>query len=125
MTKTRMERSAYNAGRSPRVVKKKSEEILQDSIIELAKLLGYLHYHTHDSRRSPEGFPDLVLAHVKTGVVLWIECKSEHGELSDDQAKWGRALVAGNARYFIFRPHDWAGGTVESVLRTWAKRKDV
>ena len=71
--------------------RKKEEEILQDSIIELAKLLGYLHYHTHNSRRSPEGFPDLVLAHQKTGTVLWIECKSKDGQLSEDQIKWGVA----------------------------------
>ena len=98
--------------------KKKSEEILQDSIVALAKLLGYLHYHTHDSRRSPGGFPDLVLVHVKTGTVLWIECKSEDGELSDDQKKWGTALVAGHARYYILRPRDWADGTVEAILKT-------
>jgi hypothetical protein len=35
-----------------------SEDEFRAKIIKLAKLCGYEHYHTHDSRRSAEGFPD-------------------------------------------------------------------
>ena len=105
------------------VIVRKEEQILQDSIIELAKLLGYLHYHTQDSRRSPGGFPDLVLSHEKTGFLIFIECKSETGELSVDQAKWSWALLKSAAQYRVLRPADWADGTVESVLKLGAKTK--
>ena len=103
--------------------RKKEEEQLQDSIIALAKLLGYLHYHTHDSRRSPEGFPDLVLVHKKTGILIFIECKSKSGTLSCSQGNWATALIKSSARYFILRPKDWADGTVEAILKTGAKER--
>ena len=106
--------------------RKKEEEILQDSIIALAKLLGYLHYHTHDSRRSAKGFPDLVLVHPRTGRLIFIECKAKKGSLSEEQRGWGSSLleVKGNIGYFIIRPTQWADGTVESILKGGAKRKE-
>ena len=38
-----------------------TEEQFQQQIIDLADVRGWWHYHTRDSRRSDEGFPDLVL----------------------------------------------------------------
>lgn len=40
-----------------------SESVFQSKVINMAKSLGWEHYHTHDSRRSVAGFPDLVLVH--------------------------------------------------------------
>ena len=37
------------------------ESDFQRAVIEMARLHGWLVYHTHDSRRSAPGFPDLVL----------------------------------------------------------------
>ena len=107
--------------------RKKEEEVLQDSIIELAKLLGYLSYHTHDSRRSAKGFPDLVLVHQRNGSLIFIECKSEKGITSEEQEEWGWALlkVRGKTRYYVVRPYDWSSGRVEAILKIGAKRKDV
>ena len=101
--------------------RKKEEEVLQDSIIELAKLLGYLHYHTHDSRRSAKGFPDLVLVHERTGTLIFIEVKSETGTLSKNQFIWGVALNK-VVQYHVLRPADWANGTVEHFLKLGAKQ---
>ena len=42
-----------------------SEEQFQQQVIDLATLRGWRCYHTRDSRRSAEGFPDLVLARVE------------------------------------------------------------
>ena len=39
------------------VAEKMTEEKLQRCILELANVCGWLAYHTHDSRRSPKGFP--------------------------------------------------------------------
>lgn len=38
-----------------------TEKQFQQHIIHLATLHGYLTYHTHNSRRSNPGFPDLTL----------------------------------------------------------------
>ena len=86
------------------------------------KAIRIIHYHTHDSRRSPAGFPDLVLAHEKTGNLIFIECKSEKGVRSEDQIKWARTLNNSPVRYYVWRPSHWANGTVESVLKLGANR---
>ena len=79
---------------------KQTEESFQDAVMELAGLYGWLCYHTHDSRRSREGFPDLVLA--KGGTVLFAECKTDKGPITDDQIAW---LLATNG--MIWRPKHW------------------
>jgi hypothetical protein len=53
-----------------------------------------MRYHTHDSRRSPAGFPDLVLVHPtrpELGIVF-LELKSAKGRTSPAQARWIMAL---------------------------------
>lgn len=37
------------------------EKVFQAQVLDLAHLSGWLCYHTHNSRRSAPGFPDLVL----------------------------------------------------------------
>ena len=36
------------------------------AVVELAKRFGWLLYHTHNSRRSASGFPDLVMVRPPT-----------------------------------------------------------
>ncbi len=83
-----------------------SEKHFQQQVVELAGYCGWLCYHTHDSRRSAPGFPDLVL--VRAPVVLFAELKSESGRLRPAQKGWlealGRCEVAA-AR--LWRPSDF------------------
>jgi hypothetical protein len=65
-----------------------TEAELQQSIIDAAAKLGYRHYHTHDSRRSDYGWPDLVLVHEGKRRVLFIEVKSEKGYCTTEQEAW-------------------------------------
>src|SRR5690606_30920215 len=53
------------------------EAVLQAQVIKVAKGLGFLAYFTHDSRRSPSGWPDLVLVHPIRGRLLFRELKQE------------------------------------------------
>jgi len=61
-----------------------SEKAFMDTILQAAELYGWWTYHTHDSRRSTAGFPDLVL--IKPPCVMFLEVKSERGRLSREQA---------------------------------------
>lgn len=68
------------------------EAAFQVQVIALAKRLGYRAYHTHDSRRSEPGFPDLVL--VKPPRLLFLELKVGRRQLTDEQRAWLAELDA-------------------------------
>ena len=62
------------------------EEALLRHVRALARRCGYLCYHTHDSRKSEEGFPDVVLTNGKD--VIFAELKSRTGKLTEAQSLW-------------------------------------
>jgi len=81
------------------------KEFLQQ-VRDLAKLCGWLTYHTYDSRRSPEGFPDLVL--VRGNQMVFAELKSEKGSVRPEQRMWLDALEkVCNVEVYLWRPHNW------------------
>lgn len=94
-----------------------TERVLYENVRELALRLGWLIYHTYDSRRSYPGFPDLVL--VKPPRVLFVELKREHGRLSRDQQRWLEALSAcPGVETYVWRPRDWISGAIEAALQS-------
>ena len=93
-----------------------TEKYLQKLVVELATRLGWLVYHTFDSRRSNPGFPDLMMT--RKGELLAVELKSKHGKLTDAQKKWLLQLeqVRGCWTY-VWKPEDWFNGNIEEALR--------
>jgi len=81
--------------------------------VRLARAMGFLVYHTYDSRRCVPGFPDLVIAH-ENGALLFAELKMDGKYLRPDQKTWAKAL---GERFVLWRPKDWRAGTVEDRLR--------
>lgn len=63
-----------------------TERDFRDWIVTLAERDGWLCYFTHDSRRSPAGFPDLVL--VRPPVVIFAELKRPDGHATRKQKVW-------------------------------------
>ena len=80
-------------------------------VVALAKANGWLCYHTHYSRKSEKGFPDLVLVRDR---VIFAELKSAEGRLSEEQGEWVAALGRAGARVAVWRPCHWP--QVEAVL---------
>ena len=92
-----------------------TEQELQSSVECLARRYGYIYYHTHDSRHSAAGFPDLVL--VRSGRTIFAECKSENGKLTPEQNVWIEALViAGNEVYVWYPKHL---SEIADILSLW------
>ena len=60
-----------------------TEADVQRGLIEAAQTGGWLVYHTHDSRRSRKGFPDLVL--VRPPKVIFAELKGPGGRVTPEQ----------------------------------------
>ena len=81
-----------------------SERKFQGFVIDLLKLNSWDYYHTHDSRRSNSGFPDLACFRERS---LFIELKTETGKLSPAQEKWQKILIAAGEKTYVFRPSDW------------------
>lgn len=78
-----------------------SEAAFQQQVLNLAGFYGWCSYHTHDSRRSQAGFPDLVL--VRGAELIFAELKTDTGRVRPEQQEWIAALehVAGNYRRAI------------------------
>ena len=78
----------------------------QSQVTDLADMFGWHWYHTYDSRRSPEGFPDLVLA--RPGETIFAELKSEGEELEPEQVIWYDVLKSNPANeVYVWWPKDW------------------
>lgn len=80
-----------------------SEPAWQAMVLELATLYRWVWYHTHDSRRSPAGFPDLVLVRNR---VLFRELKTDKGDLTTEQLCWLHLLHDAGADVGVWRPAD-------------------
>jgi hypothetical protein len=74
---------------------------------EVEKLLtarGWLWWHHKISQGTRPGFLDLECVRER---ILWIETKSEKGELTPPQAHTVEALKRAGGEVYIFRPSDW------------------
>jgi hypothetical protein len=95
-----------------------SEATLQANILQVAKDLGWLTYHTYDSRRSPAGFPDLVLVHSEQRRCIFSELKTERGRQSAAQRDWERRLrTVSGIEFYLWRPIQWLDSTVVRILQ--------
>lgn len=93
---------------------------LQDAVVKLARMLGYLVYHTHDSRHSAKGFPDLTMVHPRSGALLFAELKSSTGKVTPAQDEWLRALAVRGVA-FLWRPAHLADGSIARSLTRYAR----
>lgn len=108
-----------------------TEQQLLDAVIELAGWYGYLIHHDRPARTTTgwttaiqghRGFPDLLLAHPKTGTIITAELKSEKGRVTPEQQQWLDTLKH-TIRTFTWRPEHWLNGSIERTLATGAGQK--
>ena len=87
-----------------------SEKAFQSALVKLARQHGFLAYHTFNAKRSPEGFPDLVLVHPtrprEISPVFLVELKTTRGQVTPAQQAWVEALDGRTTVSAIWRPHD-------------------
>lgn len=95
-----------------------TERQFQQRITDLCDVLGLAWYHTHDSRRSPSGFPDLVIVGKRT---IFVELKSEKGRITPAQRGWLQNLKESGEWTALWRPSDW--DAVKQVLGGLAGRR--
>ncbi|WP_213816261.1 VRR-NUC domain-containing protein [Glaciihabitans sp. dw_435] len=93
-----------------------SEKQFQDVVIAAAERRGFLVYHTHDSRRSQAGYPDLHLVHTTRRRSLFRELKTMKGKTSKAQNIWLAALTNAGHDAGVWRPIHWFDKTIEREL---------
>jgi hypothetical protein len=87
----------------------------------LCAQLGLKWFHVHDSRRSPSGWPDLVIArhHVHGhpwGAVVFRELKAQAGKVTPAQEAWLEALTWAGLDAGVWRPSDLLSGRIAREL---------
>jgi len=83
-----------------------SEREFQAQVVQAAEALGYLCYHTHDSRRSAPGFPDLIM--VRGYRMIALELKVGRRKPTPEQLVWLAALRdVWQVDALWARPEDW------------------
>lgn len=90
-----------------------TEKAFQQQVLELARLYGWLPYHTYDSRRCAPGFPDLVLVR-ENDRVIYAELKVPGNRLTQHQVAWRQALLSAGQDYRLWYPGDW--DEIQAVL---------
>lgn len=96
--------------------KNMTERQWQGNVEDLLRLYGWRWYHTHDSRRSNPGYPDLTCVHALARRVLFLELKTEKGRATAEQNAWINDLRAAGQAAHIVRPRDL--DLVHSLLNT-------
>ena len=97
----------------PELYKHITEKQFQSQLIRTACMLNWTVYHTHDSRKSAPGFPDLVM--LGHGRQIVAELKTEKGRVSPYQTGWLDAFreVTQPPEVFLWRPSD-----IDEVIHT-------
>ena len=91
----------------PKVSEVMTEAALQRSIVAAARDCGWLVQFAWSSMHSPSGFPDLVLCNPERYELLFWECKSAKGKVSEAQQVWLDALgKIVNVEARVVRPAD-------------------
>lgn len=88
----------------------KTENVLQARIINIATESGWEHYHTHNSKNSPEGWPDLVLARMdeegNNPEVIIAELKRIGEQPTPKQLWWLQVLQLAGIEAYLWGPMD-------------------
>ena len=82
------------------------EADFQATVVGIAVLNGWRVFSTKDSRRSPEGEPDLRMVHPVWKRMIWMELKKEGENPTPGQEEALRILARAEQEWYLCRPSD-------------------
>lgn len=82
-----------------------SEKAFQRAVEDVCRVHGYETFHTHDSRRSRAGYPDLTI--IGHGRIFHRELKLTTGRVSADQAAVIDLINRNGGDAQVWRPSMW------------------
>lgn len=92
---------------------KPTEKQFMAQVIKLATMFDWICYHTHDSRRSVAGFPDLVM--LKGTRMIVAELKVGKGRVRPEQQLWLDRFTLVGAEVFVWTEQHWP--VIQRVLQ--------
>lgn len=96
-----------------------TEADLYEKIRQLCNLFGLRIYHTHDSRHSESGWPDLAIVGTR---LLLRELKTVREHPTQSQREWLTALRHAGVDADVWRPDDWPAHIVRQLRAIQPKR---
>ena len=88
----------------------------QAAILDIARLQHWLTYHTHDSRGSDPGFPDLVLVRER---IVHVEMKRQGETPRPTQIDWLDRLARAGGEVYVWTIED-LDDAVAVLTKRWA-----
>ena len=80
------------------------ENSVKAEVRKWLRMKGWFVFHILQGIGAFKGVSDFIAA--KDGIVLFIECKSKKGTLSDDQKYFGRNIVEHRCHYIVARGYE-------------------
>ena len=88
---------------------------LQNDVMASLARMGWMTYHTWDSRNSASGFQDIVA--VRGERLAFLELKRQQATLGEAQERWFNAIVlARQVEAYVVRPRDLRIGWLEETF---------
>lgn len=111
------------AGSAPAVVPAgdgRSEAVWQAVVVKFLNRYGWLWYHTHNSRHSPSGYPDIAAVQLVTSerpraIFAELKTNARTSRPTPTQRVWLGRLAAAGLETYLWRPTDET--EVEQILR--------
>jgi hypothetical protein len=111
-----------SSGAAPAVIPKgdgQLEAVWQARVTVLFGRYRWLHYHTHNSRRSPSGYPDCAAVQLEAAdpryLLAELKTNARTSRPSAAQITWLDRCAAAGIETYLWRPTDEA--EVEQILR--------
>lgn len=92
-----------------------TEKAFTQQVREILGAFGYLEYHTHNSRHSTPGFPDIVALRGRRGIVIELKihpATQARGRPTLEQRMWLEAFAGVGFESYVVRP-DTLDGLIE------------
>ena len=121
----RMTIDQYNTKAANEMLEKTLQEHIRKLCVELRAIdPELLYYHTHTSKYSPAGFPDVIIESPKQSFRVVAELKREHGRYqpSDEQVKWLDSAYSKHDWVYLWRPRHWFNGVIQYVITGYVKQ---
>ena len=106
------------------MTRKREEDDTLGQMRQVFEAMGFLTYHTYDSRRCPPGFPDLWV--IGFGKLLVLELKAGRNTTTTEQDRWLAELRAAGIDARVYHVSQWPSRNIvkelQAVKDTWRKQ---